>query len=133
MEQAEEMELLSLDPEHRDEAKPGEAYRRKVIGKTTVTDRKTRGTLLAALDHAMPQHNLGRKSCFDPRHAIRVRHQGKTYYLSICFECDHVYVYVDDEIDGALYFETSQIAEPVFDAVLRDAGVPLAEKAGLQE
>jgi hypothetical protein len=67
--------------------------------------------------------------CFDPRHAIRVQHEGKSIYLLICFECEQVYVYVGDELDRDKWFPIKASAQPVFDEVLKAAGVPLPKPA----
>ena len=72
-------------------------------------------------------------SCFDPRHAIAVKYEGKSLYLSICFQCNQVFVYVDGQNDVALRFYTSDTPEPVFDDVLKAAGVPLADKEAVLE
>ena len=132
LEVVQEFELLSLDPKHRDSDKPSEFLRRKVIGKTLVTDAETRKRILGALDAGVrPDRDLAGAACFDPRHAIRVQHAGQTFYIPICFECNNVYVFVDDQAKP-LYFSISGLPEPVFDEVLRTAKVPLAEKAGLE-
>jgi hypothetical protein len=136
--QSNEFELYSLDPKYRDVAQPKEFFRRKVIGKTVVSDAQTRRRLLATLNSAVKEgrdanEKLGAKSCFDPRHAIRVEHEGKSYYLVICFECYHVYVYVDDKLDQKLYFPISESPLAALNAVLSAAGLPLAEPAGLAE
>ena len=64
--------------------------------------------------------------CFDPRHAIRVEADGGMHDFVICFECLQVYWYVDGERkDSSL---ASDSPEPLFDRVLREAGVTLAPK-----
>jgi hypothetical protein len=134
---ANEIEIISLDPKHREVAQPNEFLRRKVIGKTVVSDAETRGRLLATLSSAVKEGRdltkRGELKCFDPRHAIRVEHGGKSYYLTICFECAHVYVFVDDKHEQKLHFPISNSPLATFNAILSSAGVPLAEPAGLAE
>jgi hypothetical protein len=132
LEQATEFELYSLDPKHRDENAPSEFLRRKVIGKTVITDLKTRERILGALDFGVRSAHGPAVTCFDPRHAIRVQHSGKTFYLPICFECGHVYVFVDDQ-QKPLYFKITGEPQPVFDEVLRAANIQLAEPAMLED
>jgi|tagenome__1003787_1003787.scaffolds.fasta_scaffold20897739_2 hypothetical protein len=132
LENAPEFELLSLDPRERDEDSPSEFYRRKVIGKILVKDMALRDRLLAVLDAGVREPATSSK-CFDPRHAIRVRNGGKTFYLTICFHCHHVYVFVDDRLNDKFYFPTAYSPLPVFDEVLKSAGVPLAEDGMLDQ
>lgn len=133
LEKAPEFELYSLDPKHRDEDAPSEFLRRKVLGKTLITDSKTRERILGALDFgARSKHQTAGAACFDPRHAIRVKHEGVSLYLPICFECGHVYVFADGQ-EKPLYFRIEGTPQPVFDEVLRAANIQLAEPAGLQD
>jgi hypothetical protein len=66
-------------------------------------------------------------ACFNPRHGIRASREGKTIDLVICFECLQVYVYAEEGRQGS--FLTTSSPQPVFDQVLREAGVPLAKGA----
>jgi hypothetical protein len=133
LEEGQEFELYSLDPKHRDEQAPTEFLRRKIIGKLPIKDEVTRKRIVEAFEEGVQNRPELAISCFNPRHAIRVQDAGKTYYLSICFECENVYVFVDDQEKYSFYFRTAASPEPVFDKILKDAGVPLAQKGGLQE
>jgi hypothetical protein len=134
LEQATEFELLSLNPKHRDADAPSNFLRRQVIGKTLVSDQEIRRQILGALDFgARVPEGRGAAACFDPRHAIRVAHAGQTFYLSICFECGHVYVFVDDREDRSQYFLITAAPLPVFNEVLQAANIQLAEPAELQD
>jgi hypothetical protein len=131
LEEGQDFELYSLDPKHRDEEKPSEFLRRKVIGKTLVKDAATRKAILAAFENADVDDLY--ISCFDPRHAIRVSHGGKSFYLTICFQCENVYAWVGDDDEKPLGFKTARSPEVLFDEVLKAAGVPLAAKANLED
>jgi hypothetical protein len=134
LEQSPEFELLSLDPKHRDEKSPSEFLRRRVIGKMIVKDAATRNRLLGAFDASVrSEKSAVGAACFDPRHAIRVAHGGKEYYVVICFHCDHVYYFVDNQFDRDNYFRTDISPLAVFDEILKVAGVPLAEDGGLED
>jgi hypothetical protein len=130
------VELFSLDPAHREEGYPKEFYRRRVLGKTSVSETDTRRLLAsvndAVAEEAKPKATSG-AACFDPRHAIRVQHDGKMFYVLICFECHHVYVYVNDELRDKLYFPISDSPLVAFNDVLKKAGLPLAKPAQLSE
>jgi hypothetical protein len=132
LEQAPEFELLSLDPKHRDESAPTEFYRRRVIGKIKVNDPVMRKRLLGAFDASVRAENESAK-CFDPRHAIRVQHSGKTFYLVICFHCNNVYIYSDDDLDHQDYVSTDISPLTIFDEVLKAANIPLAKDGMLTD
>jgi hypothetical protein len=133
LEQSPEFELVSLDPKHRDEDSPSEFYRRRVIGKTVVKDAATRNRLLGALDASVRAEKNMSAACFDPRHAIRVAHGGKEFYLAICFHCGHIYFFVDNRRENENYFATDYSPLTVFDEALKAAGVPLAKDGMLED
>jgi hypothetical protein len=134
LEQAQEFELLSLDPKHRDESAPTEFYRRRVVGKTTIKDAATRNRLLGAFDASVrADKDKTGAGCFNPRHAIRVQHSGKTFYLVICFHCANVYIYADDDLEHQDYIQTDMSPLSVFDEVLKAAKVPLAVDGELED
>jgi hypothetical protein len=132
-----EFELYSLDPKFHEVGHPKEFYRRKVIGTTNVSDAEVRRRILAALTSGVAEevNSTGPKgiACFDPRHAVRLKLDGKSYYILICFECHHVYCFVNDELDEKLYFPISETPLVTFNSVMSAAGLPLAEPAGLAE
>jgi hypothetical protein len=132
LEQEPEFELLSLDPQHRDEDAPTEFYRRRVVGKIRVNDPAMRKRLLGALDASVRAENESAK-CFDPRHAIRVRHSGRTFYLVICFHCNNVYIYSDDNLEHQDYIATNISPLDIFDEALKAANIPLAKDGGLRD
>jgi hypothetical protein len=121
LEKATEFELYSLEP---DKEKGGW----NVLGKTTVKDAKLRKELLAALEKSIAEPGEGGHKCFWPRHQIRATHEGKKVDLVICFECQWVYVYLDGKEKEPDRIEMDGGAQPLFDKVLSDAGVPLPKK-----
>jgi hypothetical protein len=126
LEKAEQIELWSLSPE-RPKEKPADAFHGwKVLGKTTVKDAEARKKLVAAFKKGVEENKGKVADCFNPRHGIRVTHDGKTADFVICFECYQVQVFVaDKEEKGFLIMASPQAA---FDHVLKEAKVPLAEK-----
>jgi hypothetical protein len=134
LEKSAQLELLSLDARYRDTDARDEFLRRKVIGTTVIKDPATRARVLGALDFGVTFDDLEVPSCFEPRHAIRVEHQGKSYYLTICFECNQVFVFVDNMNDLKQRFYIKSEPEVVFDDVLKAANIPIAPKdTALQE
>ncbi|HKB04371.1 MAG TPA: hypothetical protein VKD90_19260 [Gemmataceae bacterium] len=127
LEKADQFELLSLNPREPD-AKPKDGFHGwEVLGKTTVKDADTRKNLVAALQKGVAESDGTVARCFNPRHGIRVTHDGKTTDLVICFECLQVKAFAGDRRHDFLVTRSPQ---PAFDAVLKEAKVPLPEPAG---
>lgn len=124
LDKAPEFEYYSLEPSEKPD-KENALHGWKILGKTTVKDAESRKKLLTALTKSIAEGKEGAK-CFDPRHAIRARHGGKTVDVLICFECSWVYVYLDGKKEP-VEVVMAKGAQPLFDKVLRDAGVPLAK------
>jgi hypothetical protein len=125
LDKSSEISLYSLDPEAKAD-KENELHGWKVLGKTTVKEAEARNKLLSALEKSIAEPGRGGFKCFDPRHAIRATHDGKSVDLVICFECGWVYVYIDGK--AAAHLEMDTVAQPPFDDVLLKAKVPLAKK-----
>lgn len=123
LQKAAQFELLSLDPApEKDKSRLGfHGYR--VLGKTAVKDVVQKKLVEAFLKGT--EGDIAPAKCFDPRHGIRATHDGKTVELVICFECSQFKLYVgSEEADEALL--VGKTPEPVFDKVLKDAGIPKA-------
>jgi hypothetical protein len=67
----------------------------KALGKTTPKQTEVRDELLSALVKSIAELGRAGFKCFDPRHAIRATHDGKSVDLVICFECGWVLVCID--------------------------------------
>jgi hypothetical protein len=99
----------------------------RVLGRTTITDQATQRKLNEALRAGARENSGAAAACFNPRHGVHVTRADKTYDLVICFECLQVQAFeAGQRTEGFLVSESPQ---PVFDEVLRAAGVPLAEKS----
>jgi hypothetical protein len=132
---ADEIELYSLDPRDR-KPDPTKAFHGwKVLGKTTIKDKKHRESLVTALKEGIREQDEKRRQerakglltetgCFMPRHGIRVAHAGKTFDLVICFECQPIKVFVGEKQEESV--ETTGSPQPTFDQLLRDAGIKLS-------
>jgi hypothetical protein len=125
LEKADTFELYSLDPGPRKVA--GGFHGWKVLGKTPVKDAAARKRILAAVYKGLADSDGTVANCFNPRHGIRATHKGKTVDLVICFECLQVQFHAGKEQATEL---TTASPQPTLDKVLKDAGVPLAKKAG---
>jgi hypothetical protein len=126
LEKAKQLELFSLDPERQQKNRKDGYYGWNVLGKVAIKDMETRKKLVAAFVRGVKESDGTAAYCFNPRHGIRVTHEGKKVDFVICFECLQVQVIVGGEQEvGLLITDTPQI---VFDKVLRDSGIPLAKK-----
>jgi hypothetical protein len=130
---SETFELYSLDPERKTD-KDGKVVEAKasfhgwqVLGKTEVKAEAARKRLAEAL-RLGAEDNFGMAAaCFIPRHGLRLKDEGKTVDLVICFQCLQVQVFVDGERKEG--FLTSGEPQNEFDATLKAAGVKLPKPA----
>lgn len=100
----------------------------RVIGKTTIKDLNARKRLVAALEKGVEENKGDSMKCFDPRHGVRVTHDGTTADFVICFRCFQVLVYVAGE-KGQRFLITDSPAA-VFNQMLQHANIPLAGEPG---
>ena len=126
MQHADRFELLSLEPDHAESPPPGHFHRWKTLGQTVISDVATQKKLTDALRAGARENSGMAAACFNPRHGIRVVSAGRTFDLVICFECLSVMTYDGDQRTEG--FLVSRSPQPLFDEVLRAAGVPLATK-----
>ena len=87
----------------------------------------TRKKLVAAFEKGIEDSDGTIAACFNPRHAMRVTHNGKTPDFVICFECVQVYVFLGKEHMKTLL--TTGSPQAAFDRVLKEAKVPLPKPA----
>ena len=124
LEQADQFQLLSLDPVYQVKAVKDDFYGYKVLGTTLVKDAETRKKLVSAFERGVAENQGIMAACFNPRHGIHVTRGGKTADFVICFECDQVSVHGD--VQG--HFLITGSPQPVFDRALLNANVPLGRR-----
>lgn len=124
LDNGESFELLSLDPTELDKPATDRFRGYRVLGQTTITDDTMRNQLVAALKKGVEARD-GYAACFNPRHGIRVVHNGKTVDFVICFECWQLYVHVGDKSDRVF---TKSSPQDFFNETLKKANVPLPTK-----
>jgi hypothetical protein len=128
LDRADEIELLSLDPDRDSKAKYTDTFHGYgVMGKTTLSASVDRAKLLKALYQGIHTSDGMVAACFIPRHGIQATHDGKTVHLVICFQCMQIHVYVDGRQSSVL---TTSAPASVFNQILTDAGVPLPKQPG---
>ena len=119
---ADQYEMLSLHPSL---SKP-EYHGHEILGQTIITDSATRERLNEAFQSGARANDGTMMACFNPRHGIRVTHAGVTTDFVVCFECRQVQVWRGNQ--KVAFFLVSDSPQPVFDNVLKSAGVPLAPR-----
>jgi hypothetical protein len=126
LDKADTFELYSLEPGNNVRVKDG-FHGWKVLGKTEVKGQAKRKRLADAL-RLGAEDNFGMAArCFIPRHGIRLKGNGKTVGLVICFQCLQVQVFVDNERKEG--FLITHEPQKEFDATLKGAGVKLPRPA----
>jgi hypothetical protein len=133
LQKSESFELYSLEPARKSD-QDGKGVEDKdgfhgwrVLGKTELKDKADRKRLAEALRQGAEDNFGTQAKCFNPRHGIRLKGDGKVIDLVICFECLQVKVFVDgDSKDG---FLTTGEPQQEFDAVLKAADIKLARPA----
>jgi hypothetical protein len=121
------IELLSLQPTPFPRPEPAHAFHDwKVLGRVTVLNSWTQGKIIRAVKKGIADSDGSVAACFNPRHGIRAVRGEHTADLVLCFECNQIYVYLDGEKKTTVL--TAKTGQPALDAVLTDAGVPLAPK-----
>lgn len=122
-----DFELLSLDPSYLDrDQRPTDFHNWDVLGSTAVSQ-FDRSQLVDALIASVPESVGAIAACFNPRHGIRVTHDGKQFDFVICFECLQIYWYTDDEKNPKILTSGSPLK--LFNDVLTDASIPVADPA----
>jgi hypothetical protein len=97
--------------------------------KTVVKKAAVRKQILAHLDKGISDSDGNGAKCFDPRHGIRAKRDGKTVDLVICIECGWIYVFRDEKAERQGVAITTGKPQTSFDEVLKEAEVPLAKPA----
>jgi hypothetical protein len=120
---AQELEVLSLDPQVLNKP-PADAYHGwRVLGRTAVRDAGRTRELLDAISKGIQESDGRVAMCFEPRHGIRARAGDATVDLVICFACYQMEAYVNGARVGNA--ATTSSPQAALNAVLREAHVPL--------
>ncbi len=108
----------------------------EILGAAKIRDRATRDEMLAAIHCGIREHlrEIGKDreglllrggGCFQPRHLLRVKHEGVLIELLICFECGRIDVY-ENGIDQPGYIKLTDKASTLFNELLKKAKIPLS-------
>jgi hypothetical protein len=117
LEQADQFELLALDPVPTKSDHSFHGY--AVLGAAKISQIDTRRRLISALRRSMRENHGTLAACFNPRHGIRATRNGKQADLVICFQCLSFRLYEDSEST----FLITDTPKTLFDEVLKNSGV----------
>ena len=122
--------LYSLEPDippvPRDKALHQVFHNAKLLGQTEL-DGKQSAMAVAEIKSAISEWKGQIFMCFSPRHALRVTAKGHTYDFLLCYACQALEIYRDDQPLASLGAAGSP---KVLNQLLRAAKVPLALRAG---
>jgi hypothetical protein len=122
LENADELELLALDPNHPKKKPVEDFHGWEVLGKKTI-DQAERRRLVEAFEKGVAEPHVQPAHCFNPRHGIRVTKGGKSADFVICFECHQVRVYMPGQKEKL--FLVSSAPADLFNKILKGAGIKL--------
>jgi hypothetical protein len=121
--------LYSIDgrPANRDQPPAAEGFHRvPVLGKIEIQDIAQRRAIIDELRHAYRVRPSQSVRCFIPRHGIRVTRDGATTDFVICFQCYSFYGLANS--GEKTHYTISDVAQPLLNKLLTDAGIALAPK-----
>jgi len=118
LEQPDQFELLSLNPQGRASAAGVDYHGFRVVRTVVINDLGTRQRLVSSFERAVAENQGTVAACFNPRHGIRVTRKQKQVEFVICFECNRVRVF--GLVRGEFLLTNS--AQPFFDSVLGNMG-----------
>ena len=129
LERGTEFELLSLEPNGGMETKgENRFYGYEILGSVAIDNLSTQAEIVDAFKRGIADNpEQVAAACFAPRHGVRVMYDGKVHEFVICFECDITTWYVDGTRAGNM--NPTNVGQPVFDRVLKDAGIRLPQPA----
>lgn len=132
LQNADKLELISLQPDGGARKPmpdiPPQYEGSKVLGSMEIKDKATITRMVEALRTGIRDHDGDIAACFWPRHAIRAVKGRLTMEWVICFQCRQIHIHADGDLKVRLRTLVSGTPEPIFDEVLKNAGVPLAPK-----
>jgi hypothetical protein len=123
LDEADAIELISLDPRERP-AKSEESFHGwKVLGRTDLRDAASRRAIVTSLERGIGQADKV-AGCFEPRHGLRATKGDRSVDLAICFSCGWIEVHSGGTTSAV---RTSTSPKSAFNKILRDAGAALAQ------
>ncbi len=122
LENSKRFKLLSLDPIQLPKKPTNGFHGWEVRGKLSIAPPDLK-RIIDAFEQAVADEGAEPAWCFNPRQIIRVTSGGKSAHFVICFECNHVRVYVDEEAEKTILI--SNAPADLFNKVLREDRIKL--------
>lgn len=99
-----------------------------VLGRLPLSNTAQRESILSSLDDAVAAHDGSAAGCrFEPRHGIHFVTAGQAFDLLICFHCE--FMRLSQVGQKPRTIKLTREPQPLFNEMLSEAGIPLAEKA----
>jgi hypothetical protein len=124
LEQAESLELLSLQPDFLEKDAAG-FHGKKILGRVEFESRRDRSNLVQAIQKGIADSDGSSALCFIPRHGVRAKRGNQTVDLVICFQCSQIQVHFENQTSTVL---TTGHAKELLNELLTAAGIPLASE-----
>jgi hypothetical protein len=125
LEQPDQFELLSLNPQVQQRATGADYHGFRVTGTVVINDPETRQRLVSSFERAVAENQGTAAACFNPRHGMRVTRNHKQVEFVICFECNRVRVF--GAVQGE--FLVTNSAQASFESVLHNKAFPAKTQA----
>lgn len=122
LDQSDEMELYSLSPFRQDEPTGEQFHQWPILGSVKIASPADRQELVEGFRSTFYEPNPA--LCFNPRHGLRITHQGNTFDFVICFECGQFHLFAGDDRQS---FEIADKTPPIFNELLERNEIETAE------
>ncbi len=114
--------LYSLEPWGDPDEHVARLQEFQILGQANLTHAQA-SSAIAAFESAVAKSDGISASCFDPRHALRIQHNGHTYDFLLCYACRQLQIYRD----GKWLAETNAIGTPkALNDLLTSLHIPLS-------
>lgn len=130
LEGATSIELVALDPLKASmrQSPPADVMRGfGVLGRATLSDAARCDELVRLIARGIAESDGSAAMCFNPRHGLRVRRDGRTLELLICYECLQMRAWSDAGSTQADVL-TSASVEPAVSSLFEAAGLVIAAR-----
>lgn len=125
---ADQIVLYSLLPDFQPGKAPAAHFHGySILGSIEIGEPARKASISAALRAGAEAGTLGYR-CWDPHHGVRVEQGRRILDFVICFTCECMQVFVDPNSDSFEWADITAEPETVLDALMTEAGIPLAPR-----
>ncbi|HEY2159075.1 MAG TPA: hypothetical protein VGH33_25835 [Isosphaeraceae bacterium] len=123
LDEADAVELISLEPRDRPANSEESFHGWKVLGRGDLRDPASRRAIITSVKRGIGAADKV-AGCFEPRHGLRATKGDRSADLVICFSCGWIEVHSEGKTSSVW---TSDSPKEAFNKALRDAGATLAQ------